>query len=65
MKNEPRIEAVRFLLKDELARTMNRQQYKATMRWLRLAAREVRKEFNTVDVPAIMVDLITKGVTVL
>ncbi len=61
MKNE----LVRFVLKDEVARKMDHQRYKATMSWLRLAAREVRKEFNTVDVPAIMVDLITKGVTVI
>lgn len=62
MNDEPRW--LRFELKEEVYRMMNRQQYKAVRRYLRVCARKVEAGLQAVDVQNNLIDIMTKGVMI-
>ena len=46
MKDKPLKRPFKLILPDKILRTMNREQYKQIMSWLRYCAREVNKKMD-------------------
>ena len=56
---------VKLVLREEVLRKMNRERYKATRHFLRLAARKISQKMEGVDMSKKFLELLTTGKTIL
>ena len=51
----------KFVLSDDVLRKLNKQEYKATMHWLRVCRREVDKQIDWDKVDRALIDMLIYG----